>query len=54
MEDEDQTTHETNGTDISEEQVNAQQMVPFMGDDLAAALAPGRHIYITLPGICNA
>jgi hypothetical protein len=54
MQDEDQTTHATNGTDISEERVIAQQLVPFLGDDLAAALAPGGHIYITLPGICNA
>ena len=54
MQDEDPTTHATNGTDISEEQVIAQQMVPFMGDDLAAALAPDGHIYITLPGIYSA
>jgi hypothetical protein len=54
MEDQDQTTNETNGADISEEQVIEQQIVPFMGDDLAAALAPGGNIYITLPGMCNA
>jgi len=54
MEDEDQTTNETNGTDISEEQVIEQQIVPFMGDDLAAALAPGGNIYVTLPGMCTA
>ena len=54
MEDEEQTTNETNGADISEEQVIEQQIIPFMGDDLAAALAPGGNIYITLPGICTA
>src|SRR5260370_40716895 len=54
MEDEEQTTNETNGTDISEEQVIEQQIIPFMGDDLAAALAPGGNIYITLPGMCTA
>ena len=54
MEDEEQTTHATNGTDTSEEQVIEQQIVPFMGDDLAAAFAPGGHIYITLLGMCSA
>ena len=54
MEDEDQTTNSTNGADIPEEQAIEQQIVPFMGDDLAAALAPGGNIYITLPGMCNA
>ncbi|HLX56148.1 MAG TPA: phage antirepressor N-terminal domain-containing protein [Ktedonobacteraceae bacterium] len=54
MVDEGRTIHGTNGADISEEQVIEQQLVPFMGDDLAAALAPGGHIYITLPGMCSA
>jgi hypothetical protein len=54
MEDDNQTTHEMNGADISEEQVIEQQIIPFMGDDLAAALAPGGNIYITLPGMCTA
>ena len=54
MEDENQTTNGTNGADIPEEQAIEQQIVPFMGDDLAAALAPGGTIYITLPGMCNA
>ena len=54
MEDEDQTTNGTNGADIPEEQAIEQQIVPFLGDDLAAALAPGGTIYITLPGMCNA
>jgi hypothetical protein len=54
MEDEDQTTNGTNGADIPEEQAIEQQIVPFMGDDLAAALATGGNIYITLPGMCNA
>jgi P22_AR N-terminal domain len=54
MQDEEPTTRETNDPDISEEQVIEQQIVPFMGDDLAATLAPGGHIYITLPGMCSA
>ena len=52
MEDEDLAINETNGADISEEQVIEQQIVPFMGDDLAAALVPGGNIYITLAGMC--
>ena len=46
---------EQNGTDdILEEQATEQQLVPFMGDDLAAAMAPGGSIYISLPGLCAA
>jgi hypothetical protein len=46
---------EQNGTDdIPEEQATEQQLVPFMGDDLAAAMAVGGSIYISLPGICAA
>lgn len=40
--------------DIQEEQATAQQLVPFLGDDLAAAMATGGNIYITLPGMCAA
>lgn len=54
MEDEEQTTNDANGADIPEEQAIEQQIVPFMGDNLAAALATGGNIYITLPGMCNA
>ena len=54
MEDEEHGTNDANGTDIPEEQAVEQQIVPFMGDDLAAALATGGNIYITLPGMCNA
>jgi hypothetical protein len=54
MEDEEQTTNDTNSVDIPEEQAIEQQLVPFMGDDLAAALGTGGSIYITLPGMCNA
>jgi hypothetical protein len=39
-------------TPCSEEQVIEQQIAPFMGDDLAAALVPGGNIYITLAGMC--
>lgn len=48
--------NDTNGsdTDILEEQVIEQQIVPFLGDDLTAALTPGGFIYISLPGICKA
>src|SRR6266699_3981951 len=47
---------EANDTDIDipEEQVIEQQIVPFLGDDLAAALTPGGIIYISLPGMCKA
>lgn len=46
----------TNDTDIDipEEQVIEQQIVPFLGDNLAAALTPGGIIYISLPGMCKA
>jgi hypothetical protein len=40
MEDEEQTTNETNGTDISEEQVIEQQIIPFMGDGVPVAGSP--------------
>jgi hypothetical protein len=43
---------EQNGTDdIPEEQATEQQLVPFLGDDLAAAMATGGSIYISLPGM---
>jgi hypothetical protein len=59
MEDHDQDALEvsdTNGfdADIPEEQVIEQQLVPFLGDELTAALTPGGIIYISLPGICKA
>src|SRR5215469_9902670 len=40
--------------DIPEEQAVEQQIVPFLGDDLAAALTTAGMIYITLPGMCKA
>src|SRR6266851_653648 len=40
--------------DIPEEQVLAQQMIPFLGDELTAVLTPGGLIYISLPGMCKA
>src|SRR5260370_16099254 len=40
--------------DIPEEQAVEQQIVPFLGDDLAAALPAAGMIYITLPGMCKA
>ena len=46
---------EQNGTDgIPEELATEQQLVPFLGDDLAAAMAAGGSIYISLPGMCAA
>ena len=48
--------NDTNGSDadIPEEQVIEQQIVPFLGDELTAALTPDGIIYISLPGICKA
>ena len=48
--------NDINGSDadIPEEQVIEQQIIPFLGDDLTAALTPGGIIYISLPGICKA
>jgi P22_AR N-terminal domain len=48
--------NDTNGSDadIPEEQAIEQQIVPFLGDELAAALTPGGVIYISLPGMCKA
>ncbi len=43
-----------NDADIPEERAIEQQIIPFMGDDLAAALAAGGSIYISLPGMCTA
>src|SRR5215813_8381085 len=40
--------------DIPEEQAVEQQVVPFLGDDLAAAMTAAGMIYITLPGMCKA
>ena len=40
--------------DIPEEQATEQQLVPFLGDDLAAAIAAGGSISISLPGLCTA
>lgn len=39
---------------IPEEAPTQQQMVPFLGDDLAAAMTASGRIYVTLPGICAA
>lgn len=39
---------------IPREQAIEQKPVPFLGDELAAALTAGGSIYITLPGICRA
>jgi hypothetical protein len=59
MDDEEQDALDTqeNGetdVDIPEEQAVEQQIVPFLGDDLAAAMTAAGMIYITLPGMCKA
>ena len=47
-------TDEVSGADVEEEQSIDQQIVPFMGDDLAAAMTAEGTIYITFPGMCTA
>ena len=39
---------------ILEEQITQQQIVPFLGDDLAAAMTAEGAIYVTLTGMCSA
>jgi hypothetical protein len=39
---------------IPEEQAIDQRIVPFEGDDLAAAMSQSGSIYVSLPGICRA
>jgi hypothetical protein len=41
-------------TDVPQEQALEQRPVPFLGDELAAALTTGGNIYISLPGMCTA
>lgn len=41
-------------TTVPEEQVIEQQAVPFLDDDLMAALTEAGSIFVTLPGMCNA
>jgi hypothetical protein len=50
---EENLTNDTD-TDIPEEQAVEQQLVPFLGDELTAALTPSGTIYISLPGMCKA
>jgi hypothetical protein len=45
---------ETSSADTPEEQSIDQQIVPFMGDELAAAMTAEGTIYITFPGMCTA
>ncbi len=40
--------------DATEDQPIEQQLIPFMGDELAAAMTAGGVIYVTFPGICTA
>src|SRR5260370_4048504 len=40
--------------DVQEEQAIEQQMIPFLEDELAAALTSSGMIYVTLPGMCKA
>lgn len=39
---------------IQDEQVVRQEIIPFYGDDLAAAMTDSGDIYITLAGLCEA
>ncbi len=39
---------------IPEESPTRQQVIPFMGDDLAVAMTTGGGIYVALPGMCTA
>jgi hypothetical protein len=40
--------------DATEDQPIEQQLIQFMGDELAAAMTAGGVIYVTFPGICTA
>lgn len=52
MSDTDQTPEET--TSIEEEAAIDQRVVPFMGDELIAAMTASETIYISLNGLCTA
>jgi hypothetical protein len=52
--DEQDQDQETTDDNIPEEEVSQLEIIPFMGDELAAALTPGGIVYISLPGICKA
>lgn len=54
MDEQDQDQETTDDNNIPEEEVSQQEIIPFMGDELAAALTPGGIVYISLPGICKA
>jgi hypothetical protein len=41
-------------SEVPQEQAVAQELVPFLGDELAAAQTAGGSVYITLPGMCRA
>jgi hypothetical protein len=40
--------------EILEEQAIEQQLIPMLGDELAAAATASGTIYLTLPGMCKA
>jgi hypothetical protein len=40
--------------DIPEGEASQQEIIPCMGDELAAVLTPGGIVYISLPGVCRA
>jgi hypothetical protein len=52
--DQEQDIDATPQMEIPQEQAIQQRPVPFMGDELAAAMTAGGNIYITLPGVCRA
>ncbi len=39
---------------VPEEQASRQELIPFFGDELAAAMTPTGAIYIGIPGMCKA
>lgn len=52
--DDEQTAHLGRTLAPAPERIVEQRIVPFIGDELAAALTSGGNIYITLPGIARA
>ena len=49
-----ETDEQIDDSSIQDEQVARQEIIPFYGDDLAAAMTANGDIYITLAGLCEA
>ena len=54
MNDDQEFITDENNIDIPEEQATEQKLIPFEGDELAAALTPGGIVYVSLPSMCKA